>query len=162
MAERIEIRIIGGDMHGRTLSLTDVHQLTRRGSGQVLYAFMDRSVEAMIGTVAPSLPGLVRDRDAAHHERRIEGMVEAFLDVDPFAQAESRIDLQNAELRARFSKSSRCSTAPPFTRARVTAARTRRRPRTPGRLRAGSWGCRSATAHSFPLSSSMPTASLTH
>lgn len=95
------VRIVSGTAAAGEIDVDDLTRIARDAPAAVLVSVASGSVAAVAARMA-GLPGLIEARIADRQERRIEDMVDVFLDVDPLDRVEAEIDADNAERRSLF------------------------------------------------------------
>jgi hypothetical protein len=96
------VEIIQDGSEARVVGVEEMPEILRGQGEAVLFLGADRSVARVYARLARHMTGLIRDRIGARQEARIERMVDAMLDVDPFDRVEAEIDADNAEMRRDF------------------------------------------------------------
>ncbi|GHE02620.1 hypothetical protein U879_18710 [Defluviimonas sp. 20V17] len=96
------IHVIQADGKDSSLPRSDVLQALGHMRNALVVTFTSASDLTVGRGVLRNLPRLLEEKRAARQQERIEKMMEGLLDLDPFDQAETRIDADNAALRTRF------------------------------------------------------------
>jgi hypothetical protein len=96
------IHFVGGEAGDHDLSADEAAEAARRLDYPILFGARDRASARVAAELVRQLPDLIRARLSARQERRIEGLIDHMLDVDPFDRTEAEIDIDNARLRADF------------------------------------------------------------
>ncbi len=96
------VAVISAEGEERELPLEEAVNGLRSDANTVVVGFQDRADLEVGVQVLSRLPRLIAVAKTERRERRIEAMIETFLDVDPFDPVEAKIDADNAEMRAEF------------------------------------------------------------
>lgn len=96
------IHVIQPDGKDRNLLRSDVVQTLGDMHNALVVNFTSAGDLKIARGVLRNLPRILGEKRAARQQARIEKMMEGLLDLDPFDQAETEIDADNAAIRTRF------------------------------------------------------------